>query len=96
MAGHALIHFAVQRLTGGDVGHLQRAVGGQFFRQATFAGTRAAEDQLQHSVRLQATQFAKQWAVQVFFHQVRQTFDVALTQGVIVDGLHVRQPRPAQ
>ncbi|MNE68525.1 hypothetical protein D3C80_1641950 [compost metagenome] len=46
--GHAIAHFPVQRLAGGDVGHSQRAVGGEFFGQATLAGASAAEDQLEH------------------------------------------------
>ncbi|MNI91335.1 hypothetical protein D3C73_1489790 [compost metagenome] len=49
MMGHAIIHLTVQRLAGGNVGHSQGAVGGEFLGQAALAGTSAAEDQLEHS-----------------------------------------------
>jgi len=32
----------------------------------------------------------------MLLHQIRQTLDIALAQGVIVHLLHIRQPRPAQ
>ncbi|MNY36129.1 hypothetical protein D3C86_1705960 [compost metagenome] len=72
---HPFIHFTVQGLAGGDVGHLESGVGCQLFSQATFAGAGAAEDQLQHGSFLKI--FGE--ATAAFASKPAPTFDRRLT-----------------
>jgi hypothetical protein len=44
MVGNAVVHFAIERLAGGDVGDRKITFAGEFFRQTAFAGAGAAED----------------------------------------------------
>jgi hypothetical protein len=48
MVSDTRVHFAIERLAGGDVRHRQLAVAGEFFGQPAFAGAGAAEDQFEH------------------------------------------------
>ncbi|MNN81358.1 hypothetical protein D3C81_1981770 [compost metagenome] len=46
--GDTVAHLTIEGLAGGDIGHRQAAIAGEFFGQTTFAGAGAAEDQLEH------------------------------------------------